>query len=148
MQKKDHKKIIIIQANYYQDISQMLLDGAVAEIKSHNFEIINVPGAFEIPSAINMIHNSDQNNEIAGYIALGCVIRGETSHYDYVCSESARGINKLAIKYQLPIGNGIITVENKDQAKVRADINQRNKGGFAARACLDMIKLKEKYDKK
>ena len=84
-------------------------------------------------------------NEVAGYVTLGCVIRGETTHYDYVCLESARGINKLAIKHQLAIGYGIITVENKEQAIARADVNQKNKGGFASQACIEMIKIKEKF---
>ena len=141
-------KIIIVQATFYQDISKMLLEGAIAKIKEngYDYEIITVPGAFEIPTAIAMIIKSAlHKNEVAGYVALGCVIRGETTHYDYVCLESARGINKLAMKHQLAIGYGILTVENKEQAIARADINQKNKGGFASQACIEMIKIKEKF---
>ncbi len=141
-------KIIIVQATFYQDISKMLLEGAIAKIKEngYDYETVTVPGAFEIPTTIAIIAKSKKyQNEIVGYVALGCVIRGETTHYDYVCLESARGINKLAIKYQLPIGYGIITVENKEQAIARADINQKNKGGFASQACIEMIKIKEKF---
>jgi 6,7-dimethyl-8-ribityllumazine synthase len=135
------QKILIIQAPYYQKISKMLLEGASTALKKENidFDIINVPGALEIPTAISMAKN---NNKYQGFIALGCVIRGETSHYDYVCQESAHGLNMLAINHQLAIGNGIITTENEEQAIARSDPNQKNKGGFAAQTCITMIKLK------
>ena len=135
------QKILIIQAPYYKKISQMLLDGASRALKSENveFDIIEVAGALEIPAAIAI---AKDNKKYTGFIALGCVIRGETSHYDYVCQESAHGLNLLAINHQIAIGNGIITVENEDQAIARADPKQKNKGGFAVKACLQMIKLK------
>ncbi|MFT4718772.1 MAG: 6,7-dimethyl-8-ribityllumazine synthase [Rickettsiales bacterium] len=136
------KKILIISANFYQDISEMLIVGAVQELKDNNFdyELINTLGALEIPAIISMAVKS---NKFSGFIALGAVIRGETTHYDYVCSEVMRGINNLAINQQLAIGNSILTCENKQQAIVRADIKQKNKGGFAAKVCLETIKIKE-----
>jgi 6,7-dimethyl-8-ribityllumazine synthase len=137
------KKILIIQALFYPHISKMLLDGALEEIKQKNYEyeIIDVPGVFEIPATISF---AKENRKYDGYVALGCVIRGKTTHYDYVCKESARGLNDLAIKEKLAIGYGIITVENEEQAIERADKNQKNKGGFAAKTCIEMIGIKTK----
>jgi 6,7-dimethyl-8-ribityllumazine synthase len=148
------KHILIVQAVFYDKISEMLLEGAVKEITraEHNYEIIKVPGAFEIPAAIAIAKNAKQklfrsSDLYDGYIALGCVIRGETTHYDYVCAESARGLNELAIKEELAIGYGIITAENEAQALERADPNKKDKGGFAAYTCIEMMNLKEKYKK-
>ncbi len=137
------KKILIVQANFYKHISELLLEGAIKEIENagYDYEIITVPGAFEIPAVIAFAKDSAKYN---GYVSLGCVIRGETTHYDYVCLESARGLNELAMKEKLAIGYGIITVENEQQALERADIAKKNKGGFAARTCLEMIKIKAK----
>lgn len=138
------KKILIVNATFYQEISKMLEIGAIEKIKQAGFEyeIVEVPGVFEIPAVISFALNSKKYD---GYLALGCVIRGETTHYDYVCVESARGLNDLAIKEKIAIGYGIITVENEQQAIARADIKQKDKGGFAANACLEMIKLREKF---
>ena len=138
------KKILIVQSIFYPHISEMLLQGATTKIteSDYEYEILTVPGAFEVPAAIAIAQTSGQYD---GYVALGCVIRGETTHYDYVCYESARGLNELAFKEKLAIGNGILTVENEKQAIVRADPNQKNKGRFAANSCLEMIKIKEKY---
>ncbi len=140
------KKILIIEANFYKKISELLLAGAVKEVTKagYQYEVITVLGAFEIPAVIAFAKDS---GEFDGYIALGCVIRGETTHYDYVCQESARGLNELAIKEKLAIGYGIITVENESQAIERADFAKKDKGGFAAKACLEMIKIKEKFSK-
>ncbi len=137
------KKILIIQADFYKKISALLLEGAIKKITAANYEyeIITTPGAFEIPAVIAFAKDS---KKYAGYVALGCVIRGETTHYDYVCQESARGLNKLAIEDKLAIGYGIITVENESQALERADKAKKDKGGFAANACITMIELKEK----
>lgn len=137
------KKILIIQADFYPEISEFLLKGAIAEINNstYQYEVVTVLGAFEIPAVIAFAKDSKKYD---GYIALGCVIRGETTHYDYVCIESARGLNELAIKEKLAIGYGIITVENESQALERANPAKKNKGGFAAKACLKMIELKEK----
>ena len=137
-------KILIIQASFYPDITQMLTEGAIQELKKQNYQydIIEVLGAFEIPTAISI---ASQNQKYDGYIALGCVIRGETNHYDYVCTESARGLSELGIKNQLAIGYGIITCENKKQAIARADIKQKDKGGFATKSCIKIIKIKKYF---
>lgn len=137
-------KILIVQADFYKKISALLLEGAVKKITDAGaeYEIITVPGAFEIPAVISFAKNSKKYD---GFIALGCVIRGETTHYDYVCLESARGLNELAIKDNLAIGYGIITVENEAQAIERADIKKKDKGGFAANTCLEMIKLRKRF---
>ena len=138
------KKILIINANFYTEISNLLLEGASKIIKKSGYEydVITVPGAFEIPAVIAFAKDSEKYD---GYVALGCVIRGETTHYDYVCQESARGLNELAMKEKLAIGYGIITVENDEQAIARANPNQKDKGGFVANACLEMIKIKKSF---
>lgn len=137
-------KILIVQADFYKKISALLLEGATRKITDagYEYEIITVPGAFEIPAVISFAKNSKKYD---GFVALGCVIRGETTHYDYVCLESARGLNELAIKENLAIGYGIITVENEAQAIERADFRKKDKGGFAANTCLEMIKLRERF---
>lgn len=139
-------KILIIQADFYKEISSLLLEGATKQIieAGYQYEIITVLGAFEIPAVISFAKDT---NKYDGYVALGCVIRGETTHYDYVCLESARGLNELAINHKLAIGYGIITVENEEQAIARADIKKKDKGGFAAKACLEMIKIKKSFVK-
>src|SRR5690606_16313734 len=101
-----------------------------------------VPGAFEIPAAIRYTMATKQYE---GFVALGCVIRGETTHYDYVCSESARALMDLSVEHRLAIGYGILTVENMEQAQARADITRGNKGAAAAEACLRMIALKHQF---
>lgn len=142
--KKIPKKILIVQAVFYPHISKLLLDGAIAEIAKNGFdyEVVDVPGAFEIPTVIAM---AEEGEKYDGYVALGCVIRGETTHYDYVCGESARGINKLAMKKKIAIGYGILTVENEAQALERADPKRKDKGGFAAMTCVEMTKLRKKF---
>jgi 6,7-dimethyl-8-ribityllumazine synthase len=139
------KKILIISANFYQNISKNLIKGAILELESQNYdyELIKISGALEIPAIISMAAKYDQFD---GFIALGAVIRGETTHYDYVCNEVMRGINDLAINQNLAIGNSVLTCENQEQAIVRSDINQKNKGGFAAKVCLEMITIKEKFN--
>ena len=139
------KKILIISANFYQNISKNLIKGAILELESRNYdyELIEISGALEIPAIISMAAKHDQ---FCGFIALGAVIRGETTHYDYVCNEVMRGINDLAINQNLAIGNSVLTCENQEQAIVRSDINQKNKGGFAAKVCLEVIKIKEKFN--
>ena len=137
-------RVLIIEARYYEDISNALLDGAMDALKKYQgLEIITitVPGALEIPHVISIAEKEAAGYD--GYIALGCGIRGETTHYDYVCTESARALMDLAIGNQLAIGNGIITVENSDQAWARADLNRKNKGGFAAETVLRMISIKD-----
>lgn len=138
------KKILIVEARFYTEISDLLLQGAVQEINKSDFdyEVVNVPGALEIPTAISY---AIESKKYAGFVALGCVIRGETSHYDVVVNESARGLMKLSLKKKLAIGNGILTVENEQQALERADSKRQNKGGFAANACLRMIELQKQF---
>ncbi|MEQ1789446.1 MAG: 6,7-dimethyl-8-ribityllumazine synthase [Rickettsiales bacterium] len=136
--------ILIISANFYPDITGDLLVGARAELIKMNvsFDEIEVPGAFEIPAAINF---AIQSKKYDGYIALGCVIRGETSHYDYVCGESARGIMDLALHKNAAIGYGILTVENIEQAFARANIAEGNKGKDVVEACLKLIAIKNQF---
>ncbi len=138
------KKILIVEARFYPEISDLLLNGAIAKLKQAglDYEVINVMGALEIPIAISF---AIESKKYAGFVALGCVIRGETSHYDIVANESARGLMKLSLKKHLAIGNGILTVENDDQAIVRADPAQKDKGGFAVAACLRMIELQKQF---
>lgn len=145
-------KVLIIQAVFYDKISALLLKGTTEELtrQGYKYDVIDVPGAFEIPAAISFAKDATSAffknyDKYEGYIALGCVIRGETTHYDYVCSESARGLNELAFKEKLAIGYGIITTENEAQALERADPSKKDKGGFAAHACIEMIKLKKKF---
>lgn len=136
-------KILVIEARYYEAISDALLEGAMAVLEKANVEVVrmNVPGALEIPHVISFAHEAKSGFD--GFVALGCVIRGETTHYDYVCEESARALMDLAIRHQLAIGNGIITVENEDQAWARAKKDKKDKGGFAANAVLEMIRIRD-----
>lgn len=136
--------ILIISANFYPEVTNELLAGARAELErvGASFDDIEVPGAFEIPAAINFAISS---KKYSGFVALGCVIRGETSHYDYVCGESARGLMELALNKDAAIGYGILTVENIEQAMVRAKVNEGNKGRGAVEACLKLIAIKQKF---
>ncbi|WP_409433901.1 6,7-dimethyl-8-ribityllumazine synthase [Litorimonas sp. RW-G-Af-16] len=136
-------KILVIEARYYESISEDLLQGALAQLQKAGAEVVkvNVPGALEIPHIISYAEKAGAGYD--GYVALGCVIRGETTHYDYVCGESARALMDLAVNHQLAIGNGIITVENEAQAIARSKPDQKDKGGFAANAVLRMIQLRE-----
>lgn len=136
--------ILIISARFYESISSELESGAVACLQEAGatFDVIAVPGAFEIPAAIGF---AAKNTLYDGFIALGCVIRGETSHYDYVCGESARGLMDLSLQHGCAIGYGILTVENEEQAWERASVTQGNKGRDAANACLRMIRLKKQF---
>jgi len=142
-------KILIVEARYYADISDALLEGAVDALKAYgaDYDVVTVPGAFEVPAAIGFALEGGHRPvgvSYDGYVALGCVIRGETTHYDYVCGESARGLMNLTVEKRLPIGYGVLTVEDEDQAWARARVSEGDKGGFAARACLDMIALKRR----
>lgn len=134
-------KFLIVSANFYEDLAAQLEAGAKAALAQAGVEwdVVHVAGALEIPPAIAM---AAATKKYAGYVALGCVIRGETYHFEVVSNESARGIMALATTYRLPIGNGILTVDNEVQARVRTDIAQLNKGGAAARAALQMLTLK------
>ena len=136
---------LIVEARFYTDLLDSLVEGAIAALEAAgaSYERISVPCALEIPGAIAIADAAPK--AYAGYVALGCVIRGETSHYDTVCNESARGIMALTLDKRLAIGNGIITVENSEQAWARADKTRKDKGGDAARAALAMAALKKDY---
>ena len=131
-------RVLIVEARFYPHISDALYDGAaraldIADVMS---ERLDVPGALEIPAAIKL---ASENYD--GFVALGCVIRGETYHFEIVARESARGLMDLAVREGLCIGNGILTVENEEQALCRARRDQLDKGGDAARACLALMAL-------
>jgi 6,7-dimethyl-8-ribityllumazine synthase len=136
-------KLLIVVAPYYKDIADNMVAGAKAEIEAvgGTWDLIEVPGALEIPTAIGI---AERMSNFDGYVALGCVIRGETTHYDTVCNDSSRGITLLGLQ-GLCIGNGILTVENRHQAEVRADPADQNKGGGAAAAALHLIALARKW---
>jgi len=142
--------IMIVESRYYEDIADELARGATAELEkaSATYDRFAVPGVLEIPGAIQMairsLDFSTLRRRFDGYIALGCVIRGETISYDLVCRESARALQDLALRYTLALGFGIVTVDNLDQALVRASIQGRNRGGEAARTCLSMIEVKRR----
>lgn len=141
--------LLIVEARFYEDLADELLSGAVAALESAGatFNKISVPGALEIPAAISMAlyATEDGGTDYDGFVALGCVIRGETSHYDIVAGESARALMDLSVEECLAVGNGIITCENGDQAWARARVSEKNKGGGAARAALAMIALRSKF---
>ena len=136
-------KFLIIEARFYDHLNNMLVAGAKAALKAagHQVEVITVPGALEIPGAIAL---ADEGGQYDGYVAIGVVIRGETYHFEIVAGESARGIMALTMD-GVAIGNGILTVENEEQALVRADPAQKDKGGEAARAAMALLALKEKF---
>ena len=138
-------KILIVEARFYENIADELAQGAIQVLEAHGFEYdrISVPGVFEVPGAIRFA--ADGNDGYKGYVALGCVIRGETSHYDYVCEESAHALQNLIVKDKLAIGYGILTVENQDQAWARCSVEKLNKGGSVAEAAIRMIELKKQY---
>ncbi|MCY1126038.1 6,7-dimethyl-8-ribityllumazine synthase [Frigidibacter sp. RF13] len=136
-------KLLIVVAPYYRDIADNLIAGAkdTAAKAGASVEVIEVPGALEVPTAIGMAFRMADYD---GFVALGCVIRGETTHYDTVCNDSSRGITMLGLSGAC-VGNGILTVENREQAEVRADPNGQNKGGGAAAAALHLIALSRKW---
>ena len=143
--------ILVVEARFYDNIADELAKGAISVLEEAGvpYERLAVPGAFEIPAAIRMavrsMHFHPHRRRFDGYVALGCVIRGETTHYDYVCEQSARGLQDLALEFTLAIGYGILTVENDEQAWERASVDRRNKGRDAAKACLAMIEVKRRF---
>src|SRR3989338_7992933 len=136
-------KLLIVVAPYYKDIADQLVAGAraVAAACGADAEVIEVPGALEVPTAIAM---AEQLANYDGYVALGCVIRGETTHYDTVCNDSSRALSMMGLQ-GVCIGNGILTVENRARAEVRAEAAGQNKGGGAAAAALHLIALSRKW---
>jgi len=133
------KKILIVTANYYSDISENLLKGAISILNDNklDYDKVCVPGALEIPLAIK----SSLKNKYNGYIALGCIIRGETYHFEIISNECARAINSLSLDFTIPIGFGVITCNNIKEAENRSKKDNKNKGREAAIACVEMLKL-------
>jgi 6,7-dimethyl-8-ribityllumazine synthase len=140
--------ILIVEARFYSHIADMLLEGAAKALDNFGarYDRITVPGALEIPTAILFAAKAAEGagKSYDGYVALGCVIRGETFHFEIVAGESARGLMDLGLHHGLCIGNGILTVENEEQALVRAAHDGSDKGGDAARACLALIETRNK----
>jgi len=140
--------ILIVEARYYDETADQLLTGATSAIKAAGatFDVLTVPGALEIPAAltIGLDAAAVRGRPYDGAVALGCVVRGETTHYDIVSNESARALMEISVARGLPFGNGILTVENDEQARVRASIAEMNKGGGAADAALHMVALKRR----
>lgn len=141
-------RALIVEARFYDDLQDALLDGAVAELKGAGLthDVITVPGALEIPAAVAIAVDAAAANgkPYDAVIALGCVIRGDTIHFEIVSQESSRALMDLAVARKLPLGNGIVTVNNEDQAWARARASELNKGGDAARAALAMLRIKRR----
>lgn len=139
-------RILVVEARFYDDIADALLDGArqALETAGASYDVISVPGALEVPTAIALAVDAAkaQRKPYDGAVALGCVIRGETSHYEIVSGESARALIDLSVALRLPLGNGILTVETDEQAWARARVTGEDKGGGAANAALALVGIK------
>ncbi|MDA7948294.1 MAG: 6,7-dimethyl-8-ribityllumazine synthase [Hyphomicrobiaceae bacterium] len=147
------QSVLIIEARFYDDITNELARGATEELRRRGigFERISVPGALEVPVALSMAVNSKivgPKGRHDGCVALGCVIRGETSHYDIVAAESARGLLDIAVNNSIAVGNGILTVDTREQAWARASVDGRNKGASAAIACATLLELAGDLERK
>lgn len=146
-------RVLIIEARYYEKIADELLAGAEAELQAAGvgFERVTVPGALEIPLALaqaikgNLIGSDEVNARFDGAVALGCVIRGETSHYDTVCDNANHWLMEQAVRHAIPVGNAILTVENEAQAMERAKGGRAGKGADAVRACLTLVALERAF---
>lgn len=141
-------RLLIVEARFYDDLADALLEGATQALTAFGaeYDVVTVPGALEIPGAIALAEEAAHRpagKRYDGYVALGCVVRGETYHFEIVSNESARGIMDLTVSKRLCIGNGILTTEDDEQAWARARISEGDKGGGAARAALAMIALKQ-----
>jgi len=141
-------RILIVEARFYDDISDALLAGAkrALEQAKASFEVLTVPGSLEVPAAIAVaVHAAEKRGDpYDGAVALGCVIRGDTIHFEIVSQESARALMDYAVNHRFPVGNGILTVDTEQQAWVRARMEEADKGGDAVRACLAMVRLKRR----
>jgi len=145
--------LLIIDSRFYEDLSDELVRGAIAEMDSigGTYRRVSVPGVFEIPAGIRLAVRSMElvsaaaHNRFDGYIALGCVIRGETDHYEHVSRESLRGVNDLAMQYSIAVGMGILTCNTKEQAMERASVDKGNVGGRAARTAVQMVEFKRSF---
>jgi 6,7-dimethyl-8-ribityllumazine synthase len=137
-------RVLIVESGYYEDIADLLLAGAkrALDAAAAGYDVVTVPGALEIPQAtVIMLNGACGAESYDGVVALGCVIRGETSHYDIVAGESARALMDIGVTHEIPVGNGILTVNNVTQAKVRAALGGGDKGGAAAKAALSLVRL-------
>jgi 6,7-dimethyl-8-ribityllumazine synthase len=136
-------RFLIVEARFYDHLNDMLIAGARAALEQagHEVEVLTVPGALEVPGAIAL---ADESGQYDGYVAIGVVIRGETYHFEIVAGESSRGIMALTMD-GVAIGNGILTVEDEQQAIVRADPAQKDKGGDAARAAICLLDLRNRF---
>ena len=145
---KGKAHLLIIEARFYDDLSDALLDGAKAALDAAGatYDVVTVPGALEIPAIISFALDGSEEGgrEYDGFVALGTVIRGETYHFEIVAGESSRALMDMAVRESIAVGNGILTTENEEQAWTRARKNEGDKGGFAARAALTMIALRER----
>jgi len=145
--------VLIIEAPYYDDVAEALAEGAIAELEAFGatYDRVVVPGALEIPQALSaaseagLVPMSAESGRYSGVIVLGCVIRGETSHYDIVCGSANHWLMETATRHAIPVGNAILTVDTHDQAMVRASGGRAGKGGDAARACLQLAELASKF---
>ena len=146
--------ILIIESRYYEAVTDALLDGALAELKASGatYEKITVPGALEIPQALaqavaaGLIPADELGSRYDGAIVLGCVIRGETAHYDIVCNNTNHWLMEVAIRANVPLGNAILTVNTEAQAMARAKGGRQGKGGDAVRACLSLVQLSRAFE--
>ena len=142
---QDKVRILIVEGRFYSELSDELLRGATDAITAFGaeYDVVTVPGALEIPAIIAIADEAGGTGvRYDGYVALGCVIRGETYHFEIVSNESSRGLMDLAVRRNLAIGNGILTVEDEEQAWARARVSEGDKGGGAARACLDVVNFR------
>ncbi|MDP2764393.1 MAG: 6,7-dimethyl-8-ribityllumazine synthase [Brevundimonas sp.] len=144
----DPYRVLIVEARFYDDLADALLEGAKDALRAQNvqFDVVSVPGALEVPTAIALAVEAGRYPTAPrydGFVALGCVIRGETYHFEIVSDQSAAGLSTLGLN-GVVIGNGILTTENEAQAWTRARISEGDKGGGAARACLDLIALRKR----
>ncbi|MGH7038395.1 MAG: 6,7-dimethyl-8-ribityllumazine synthase [Stellaceae bacterium] len=139
--------LLLVEAPYYAHIAALLRQGAERALAAAGatHEIVNVPGAFEVPGAIACVALAADPDRFDGFVALGCVIRGETTHYDHICAETARSLQDLMVRDGVAIGYGILTVESEAQALVRAAPDGRDKGGEAVRACLALVELRRRF---
>jgi len=146
LQRAEGARFVIVEARFYDAIGDHLLNGAKAALEAAGatYEVVGVPGALEIPAAVRML-TADGNFD--GAVALGCVIRGETYHFEIVANESSRGLMTISMEDFLPVGNGILTVENEVQAIVRADPKQGDKGGDAARAAIALWHIQQRMER-
>ena len=145
---KGKAHLLIIEARFYDDLSDALLDGAKAALDAAGatYDVVTVPGALEVPAVISFALDGAEEGgrEYDGFVALGTVIRGETYHFEIVAGESSRALMDIAVRESIAVGNGILTTENEEQAWTRARKSEGDKGGFAARAALTMIALRER----